>query len=144
MWTDIYNLSEVGDVMPKAVISRFDETVERTYPDGISKVRAIIGARRDLPLGKNVPSPVLWSFGVATVNPGGEIGRHAHPDREELFYVQSGRGVLETDTEAIEVYPGTAAWFPVGCQHRVVNHGSEPVVVIFVGLSMLAVGGAHQ
>ncbi len=127
--------------MPKAVLSRFDETVERTYPDGISKVRAIIGARRDLPLGKNVPSPVLWSFGVATVHPGGEIGRHAHQDREELFYIQAGTGVMEADTETVEVGPGTAAWFPVGCEHRLVNRGAEPVVVIFAGLTVRT-GGA--
>jgi len=81
--------------MTRAVAARFDETVERTYPDGISKVRAIIGARKDLPLGKAVPSAVLWSFGVATVNPGGEIARHTHHEREEVFYIISGVGMME-------------------------------------------------
>jgi len=119
----------------RAVIATFDGTVERTYPDGISRVRAIIGARTDLPLGRNVPSPVLFSFGVATVHPGGEIGRHAHHDREELFYITAGTGVLEADGERTEVGPGTAVWFPVGCEHRLANEGREPVVVIFVGLT---------
>src|SRR5579884_332447 len=121
--------------MPKAVVARFDETVERTYPDGISKVRAIIGARTYLPLGKNVPSPVLFSFGVATVHPGGEIPRHTHEDREELFFIQAGRGVLEAGGETREVGAGTAIWFPVGCTHRLVNRSASPVTVIFAGLT---------
>jgi len=117
-----------------AVVARFAETVERTYPDGISKVRAIIGARTDLPLGKNVASPVLWSFGVATVNPGGEIARHTHHEREELFYIISGAGAVEAGTETFPAGPGTAIWFPVGCEHRIFNPGTEPVVVIFAGI----------
>jgi len=121
--------------MPRAVLARFDETVERTYPDGIAKVRAIIGARTDLPLGRNVPSPVLFSFGVATVHPGGEIPKHTHPDREELFYIQSGTGTLEAEDETLEVDPGTAVWFPVGCTHRLMNRTGAPVSVVFVGLA---------
>ncbi len=117
-----------------AVRATYQETVERTYPDGISTVRAIIGARRDLPLGRHIPSAVLWSFGVATVNPGGEIAAHAHYDREELFFIQSGTGLLETDQERVEVPAGTAIWFPPGCRHRLGNAGHEPVVVIFVGM----------
>ncbi len=128
--------------MPRPVVSTFTETVERTYPDGISTVRAIIGARRDLPLGRNVESAVLWSFGVATVKCGGEIAAHTHWEREELFYVLSGAGVVESGGEAIEVTPGTAIWFPVGCDHRLANHGSEPVVVVFVG--MRTAGGATR
>ncbi len=121
--------------MPQAVLARFDETVERTYPDGISKVRAIIGARTDLPLGKNVPSPVLFSFGIATVHPGGEIPKHTHADREELFFIQAGTGMLEAGDETREVGPGTAVWFPVGCAHRLMNPSAAPVSVIFAGLT---------
>ncbi|HEY3248418.1 MAG TPA: cupin domain-containing protein [bacterium] len=122
--------------MTKAVMSSYGRTVERTYPDGISKVRAIIGRRTDLPLGANVPSPVLFSFGVATVNPGGEIAAHAHHEREELFYVLSGTGVLEAgDDPPRDVTAGDAIWFPLGCRHRLSNARSEPVVVIFVGMT---------
>lgn len=124
--------------MPRAVISTFDETLERTYPDGISTVRAIIGRRTDLPLGRRVPSPVLFSFGVATVNPGGEIAAHTHHDREELFYIQSGAGVLETEGERVRVGPGMAIWFPAGCQHRLLNDRAAPIVVIFVGMTPAA------
>jgi len=119
----------------RAILARFDETVERTYPDGIAKVRAIIGARTDLPLGRNVPSPVLFSFGVATVHPGGEIPKHTHHDREEVFYIQSGTGVLEADDETLELTPGTAVWFPLGCTHRFRNPGAVAVSVVFVGMT---------
>jgi quercetin dioxygenase-like cupin family protein len=122
--------------MPRAVISSFHDTVERTYPDGISTVRAIIGRRTDLPLGRNVPSPVLFSFGVATVNPGGEIAAHTHHDREELFYILAGTGRLEAgDEPPREVTAGDAIWFPIGCRHRLHNAGDQPVVLVFVGMT---------
>jgi len=122
--------------MPRAVISSFSQTVERIYPDGISKVRAIIGRRTDLPLGRNIPSPVLFSFGVATVNPGGEIAAHTHHDREELFYILSGMGRLEAGGDPPrEVTSGDAIWFPIGCEHRLSNAGPQPVVLVFVGMT---------
>jgi len=122
--------------MPRAVIATFDQTVERTYPDGISKVRAIIGRRTDLPLGRNIPSPVLFSFGVATINPGGEIAAHTHHDREELFYIISGTGILEAGGDPPrKATQGDAIWFPIGCEHRLSNTGAEPVVLVFVGMT---------
>ncbi len=122
--------------MPRAVISTFDQTVERTYPDGISKVRAIIGRRTDLPLGRHIPSAVLFSFGVATVNPGGEIAAHTHHDREELFYITSGAGILEAGGDPpCQVSEGDAIWFPIGCEHRLSNAGTEPIVLVFVGMT---------
>lgn len=121
--------------MKKYVLSSWQGTVERKYPDGFSTVRAVIGARRDLPLGANVPdtSP-LFSFGVAELPPGGQIERHAHHDREEVFYILAGTGTLTVDGDVVEFGEGQAVWFDRDCEHHLINSGSGLLRCLFVGL----------
>lgn len=121
--------------MKKYVLSSWQGTVERMYPDGFSTVRAVIGARRDLPLGANVPdrSP-LFSFGVAELPPGGQIEKHAHHDREEVFYILEGTGTLTVDGDVVEFGEGQAVWFDQGCEHLLINTGDVLLRCLFVGI----------
>ena len=116
-------------------VSTWQETVERGYPDGISTVRAVIGARRDLPLGEYVPeSSPLFSFGIAELPPGGRIAAHAHHDREELFYILEGTGTLTVDGDELQCREGLAVWFGQGCEHELVNTSSGRLRCLFVGI----------
>ncbi|QDX40941.1 cupin domain-containing protein [Salarchaeum sp. JOR-1] len=74
---------------------------------------------------------------VWRIDPGEEIGYHAHSEQEELFYVAEGTFSLKLgrsgDTEVVEAGPGTwwAAGPMVGHGHR--NVGDETGVVFAFG-----------
>lgn len=83
-------------------------------------------------------------IGVTRMEPG-KVGReyymtrghiHARPNRPEMYYGESGHGVmlLESpagDVRTIEIGPRTMCYVPPFWIHRSVNVGSEPLVMTF-------------
>ncbi|PZX12206.1 glucose-6-phosphate isomerase [Palleronia aestuarii] len=62
---------------------------------------------------------------------------HANGDRPEIYYGQSGRGIMqlespEGETRLIEVKPQSICYVPPFWIHRSVNTGSEDLVMMFV------------
>jgi len=92
-------------------------------------------------------------FGVSEFNPGYSGHRwHTHTsDRgpgyevdypetfEEIYYLASGRGVVQWKDEngavkEVKVGPGDAIFFPMGiAQHQLLNDGDEKISLIFCG-----------
>ena len=84
-------------------------------------------------------------FGTTTMYPG-RVGDeyhmtrghfHARPDRAEVYYTQSGEGLLLLEsrggeTQTVEMKPGVAAYIPPGWAHRSVNTGNEPLVFVWM------------
>lgn len=83
-------------------------------------------------------------FGVTKME-AGRIGReffftrghiHARADRPEIYYGQSGRGLMHLETPAgetrvVEIDPQTICYVPPYWIHRSVNAGDEPLVMMF-------------
>jgi glucose-6-phosphate isomerase len=83
-------------------------------------------------------------IGVTRMEPG-KIGReyymtrghiHARPNRPEMYYGESGLGVMllespDGQVRAIEIGPKTMCYVPPFWIHRSVNVGSEPLVMTF-------------
>jgi glucose-6-phosphate isomerase len=83
-------------------------------------------------------------IGVTRMEPG-KVGNeyymtrghiHARPNRPEMYYGESGRGVmlLESpagDVRTIEIGPRTMCYVPPFWIHRSVNVGQEPLVMTF-------------
>jgi glucose-6-phosphate isomerase len=83
-------------------------------------------------------------IGVTRMEPG-KIGReylmtrghiHARPNRPEMYYGESGRGVMllespEGAVRTIEIGPKTMCYVPPFWIHRSVNVGDEPLVMTF-------------
>lgn len=71
-----------------------------------------------------------------TVAPGQTYARlHSHTGSEELYIVQSGRGLLRVNERLIPVGPGDVFGKPRGydCATQIVNPGSEPLVILDFG-----------
>jgi mannose-6-phosphate isomerase-like protein (cupin superfamily) len=64
--------------------------------------------------------------------PGVSIGIHAHPTREEYYYVVSGRGVMTLDGERHEVGPGDITAVYPGGSHGIENTGDEDMRIIVI------------
>lgn len=75
----------------------------------------------------------VWRITVAPRTPG---TRHA-VDREEIFVVLAGRGVVELEGETAALDPGDAFIVPAGQSFSLSNPGDQP----FTALAVLPVGG---
>lgn len=84
-------------------------------------------------------------FGTTTMYPG-KVGAeyhmtrghfHARRDRAEVYYTQSGHGLLllesrDGETKTVEMKPGIAAYIPPDWAHRSINTGTEPLVFVWM------------
>ena len=117
-----------------------DESDEASEPgDGLRRVRV-----DDLPSGlsparakREVDEAVgatAFGFNVYDADPGELIpwGRHRHPDHEELFYVERGTLVVETDAGTERLAAGEALFVPPDRHQRAVA-GEEGVRLVAVG-----------
>lgn len=70
------------------------------------------------------------SLGYSVFKPGTAVGSVSH-ETEEIAYVVSGEGRLDTDSGAVRFGPGDALHIPASTWHAVVNDGDEEVVMVF-------------
>ena len=84
-------------------------------------------------------------FGTTTMQPG-RVGAeyymtrghfHANPAMGEVYYTQSGQGVLlfenrDGESRSVEMRAGSCAFIPPGWAHRSINTGDAPLVFVWV------------
>jgi len=71
----------------------------------------------------------IW-MGISIVEPGNSSNLHAHDNREEIFYVVSGRGRIRVDDEEAAIEPGSCIYIPKGSAHQLFNTGDEILEVV--------------
>ena len=70
-------------------------------------------------------------FRQRAMHPGSTIGEHRN-DKDEIYYVLSGRGELLLDGKRREVGPGDAILTRKGSTHALEQRGKEDLVIIVV------------
>lgn len=70
-------------------------------------------------------------FRKRAMHPGSTIGHHVN-DKDEIYYVLSGRGVLTLNDEVRDVGPGDAILTRNGDRHALVQQGGEDLVLYIV------------
>jgi mannose-6-phosphate isomerase-like protein (cupin superfamily) len=70
-------------------------------------------------------------FRQRALHPGATIGEHRN-DKDEIYYVLSGRGELSLDGKRSEVGPGDAILTRNGSTHALEQRGKENLVIIVV------------
>ena len=66
------------------------------------------------------------------LEPGQHIGLHQHTGEDELFYVISGRGLVDDGENPQGVVPGDSILTRSGETHSLLNPGEEDLVVLAV------------
>jgi uncharacterized cupin superfamily protein len=124
-------LREGGAAIHRLNADEVDYLVERPGPyaceDG--EVGLLIGSRK-------------IGYRLAKIPPGKAFcPLHWHVRAEEFFYVVSGNPKIRTLDGTIECRPGDFIAFPIGeaGAHQVLNDGSEPALVMLVGMEEDAV-----
>jgi quercetin dioxygenase-like cupin family protein len=72
-----------------------------------------------------------FTFQLAQVEPGGISKRHHHP-WEQLTWVASGAGEVQTDDGVTSIGPGDFFEIPGDVSHAIANRGDEPLLLVTV------------
>ncbi len=78
--------------------------------------------------------PGLTNFSQARFAPGQVTAAHCHPDMYEVFFVESGTGVIHVDGKRLALNPGVCVAVEPGETHEVCNTGAVELVLTYFGL----------
>ena len=102
-----------------------------SLPDEIVRHNAAISKKVLLRSGE---IPQLTQFSQARF-PAGQIAKtHSHPDLYEVFFVESGQGIMQIEGTAHALSPGTCITVEPNEKHEVVNTGQQELVLTYFGL----------
>jgi quercetin dioxygenase-like cupin family protein len=73
----------------------------------------------------------LMFLGHAHVPPGEMLIGHVDP-MEEIYYIESGKGLMQVGDDVCEVESGDAIHIPIGHFHELTNTGKEILSVLVV------------
>ena len=62
---------------------------------------------------------------VMALEPGGDIGEEVHPDRDQYFRVEKGKGDIWIDGARTKIRKNSAMIVPAGARHNVINTGGK-------------------
>jgi mannose-6-phosphate isomerase-like protein (cupin superfamily) len=77
--------------------------------------------RRVLYTGKNLQLVLM------ALAPGEDIGEEVHPDRDQFFRIEKGKGEVWIDGRKTKIESDSAILVPAGARHNVKNTGEEPL-----------------
>jgi mannose-6-phosphate isomerase-like protein (cupin superfamily) len=73
----------------------------------------------------------LMFLAHASVSPGKRLLGHIDP-MEEIYIIQTGRGLMQVGDEILDVEPGDAIHIPIGIFHELTNTGEEVLTLLVV------------
>ena len=85
---------------------------------------------------RNGDIPHLTNFSQATFAPGQTVTPHAHADMVEVFFVETGQGLIWIDGEAHPLTPGVCVTVEIGELHELKNTGDLPLVLTYFGVKI--------
>lgn len=100
-----------------------DTQLTRYQAHGGGVAHMILDVRRHL--------NTLMFLAHASVPPGNMLEGHVDP-MEEIYIIQSGRGIMQVDDEKREVNPGDAIHIPIGAWHQLTNNGDQELTILVV------------
>lgn len=84
--------------------------------------------------------PHLTNFSQARFAPGQSAAAHAHQDMCEVFFVESGSGLILVDAKEYSLLPGSCIAVEAGEIHEVINNGTDELVLTYFGLRVEVAG----
>jgi quercetin dioxygenase-like cupin family protein len=78
--------------------------------------------------------PHLTNFSRSRLLPGQTAGAHAHAGMHEVFFVESGAGMMRVDDHEIALEAGVCVTVEPGESHEIRNTGAGVLVLIYFGI----------
>ena len=73
-------------------------------------------------------------FAQAVFPPGETADEHSHRDMGEVFFIESGYGVIKVNGAKRDIGPGTCVAVTAGESHEIRNTGDVDLVVTYFGI----------
>ncbi|HEY7748456.1 MAG TPA: cupin domain-containing protein [Aestuariivirgaceae bacterium] len=64
---------------------------------------------------------------LMSLKPGEEIGEEVHPDRDQFFRIEKGKGEVWIDGKQTKTKSDDAILVPAGALHNIINTGDKPL-----------------
>lgn len=98
----------------------------RGFKDNIEKLTLANGNFRQVLYSGKHSQLVLMA-----IAPNDEIGMEVHPDNDQFFRFESGKGKVIIDGNEYEVGDGDAVVVPSGAQHNVINVSGDEALKLY-------------
>lgn len=59
---------------------------------------------------------------------------HKHNNKDQVFYITSGEGIVKVDNEEFNVKEGCCIYVPAGCVHQTITTSGEPLVYLLLNV----------
>ena len=84
--------------------------------------------------GENLPEGVKSFTDLVriTIKPGGTNRLHSHEDREQIYIILQGEGVMQVGEEKEEAKAGDAIFLPAQIPHGFFNTGKKTAVILLL------------
>ena len=89
---------------------------------------------------ENSPSRRL-KMGHTTIYATGKTTGHVHDDREEVYFVVCGEGLMKVGDDEFPIRAGDAFYVPPGEHHTTYQRGNTPLTVVWVTCRLGEDGG---
>ena len=76
----------------------------------------------------------LTNFSQAVFSSGQIASKHCHQDMDEVFFVESGTGIICVDDKDFSLTPGTCIAVRAGEYHEITNTGKIDLVLTYFGI----------
>lgn len=73
---------------------------------------------------------VKVGYVMSNYAPGNFMEPHVHKEREQVYHILEGEGILVIDGERHRVGPGDIAFFPPGVWHGLYNEGNANLIFV--------------
>ena len=80
--------------------------------------------------------PHLTNFSRSRLSPGQVARAHKHAGMYEVFFVESGTGVIKVDDLEQPLQRGVCIAVEPGEAHEIVNDGADDLVLIYFGIEV--------
>jgi mannose-6-phosphate isomerase-like protein (cupin superfamily) len=64
---------------------------------------------------------------LMSIEPGEDIGEEIHPDRDQFFRIEKGKGEVVIDGRKTKIESDSAILVPAGARHNIRNTGDKPL-----------------
>jgi quercetin dioxygenase-like cupin family protein len=78
--------------------------------------------------------PHLTNFSRSRLLPGQTASAHAHAGMHEVFFVESGVGMMRVDAREVTLDAGVCVAVEPGESHEIMNTGAAELVLIYFGI----------
>jgi len=104
-------------------IIRSGESDFEPYVKGVAEIKRLM--RQSSSEGR------FEGLGLLKVPSNGIFPKHIHPEREEIYYVLSGSGILMIEDSEINVSEGDAVYIAGNVQHGLKNPSMRELLVLY-------------